>query len=95
MSKTPQQELIEKDVDDFAALAAVAKSDGGKILVQTLMTDVVGAVERLTNYKGKTLDELISICADLNANLSLVRTLTRAEKNKKLAQEALQEALQE
>jgi hypothetical protein len=95
MSKTPQQELIEKDVDDFSALAAVAKSDGGKILVQTLMTDVVGAVERLTNYKGKTLDELISICADLNANLSLVRTLTRAEKNKKLAQEALQEALQE
>ena len=95
MSKTPQQELIEKDVDDFAALAAVAKTDGGKILVQTLMADVVGAVERLTNYKGKTLDELISICADLNANLSLVRTLTRAEKNKKLAQEALEEALQE
>lgn len=86
---------IVEDVDKYQALKAVFDQEGGKILVDALIADAVLSINRLDNYADMTRDELVSLIARLSTSLDLARTLTRADKNFSLADEALEEALRE
>lgn len=95
MEQTEQNE-IQEDVSLYKSLDALAHSDGGKILIDSLGKDVVNSVDNLTaKYKEASHIELISIIAKLQSDLSLLRVLTRAEKNKEQAQEELKKLLEE
>jgi hypothetical protein len=86
----------QDDLDVYHALKTVAESDGGKILIDNLTTDVVRTIGVLEGqYKTLTHIELIAHCALLAERLSLLRTLTRAKTNledlKKLLKDTLSE----
>jgi hypothetical protein len=86
---------IQEDVKTYKSLEAVANSDGGKILIDNLKKDVVNGVESLFSlYKNGSDIEIRTTIAKLQANLSLLRSLTRSSQNKKLAQEELKKLLE-
>ena len=87
---------IVDDVEQYAAISAVGNSEGGKLIIDGLVADVISGLDSVTsNYKTATHAELMGTCAGLKANLDLLRVLTRAHKNKNLAQDALEEAIKE
>jgi hypothetical protein len=67
----------EREISDLRALATTAKDEGGKILINGAKAIIVATVDELANtYKEKTRDDLISLCARLQANLSLYQLLS-------------------
>lgn len=87
---------IAEDIDTYAALAAIANQQGGQILITTAVKDVISAVDGIAaGYEKLSHAELMGKCATLRANLAMLRTLTRADKNLDLASEALEDAVKE
>jgi len=85
------KEEVQEDLDVMKALDAVAHSEGGKLLAKSLGSDVVSTVDSLlSKYKTASHMELVTSLAKLQSDLSLLRVLTRAETNKKDAEEALE-----
>lgn len=85
-----KQDDIKQDIRKYSALEATAKSDGGKILLDSLKKDIVSAVDELgTKYKTIPHIELVSICAKLSERLTILRIFNRASKLKKMAAEEL------
>lgn len=94
--KRPEVIAIEKDLEKYIDLEKLADSAGGKIVVDNLAKDILSTAESLGNrYKTATHAELMSLCADLESKWSILRLITRAKKNKELAEVALREALAE
>lgn len=76
------------------ALNALAEQDGGKLIIDSLRSDIARFVNQLSGeYKTATHFDLVRICADLNATLSLYRALTRAGANMKEIDEMIKDAL--
>lgn len=93
---TSEIKEIKDELGTFTALEAVANSEGGKLLIATHMSDVVSIVDALgANYSTYQHTQLMAMCAEMKTKLDMVRTLTRAEKNKKFMQETLTAALQQ
>ena len=89
-------EGLAEDADKLHDLKTVFDMEGGKVLVDALISDVVNAVSKLSsNYSELTRDQLVSVAAHISVNLALARTLTRSTENLKYADEALKEALSE
>lgn len=85
---------IANDADKMHDLKAVFDMEGGKILVDALLRDVVGNVNKLSAMYGElSHSQLISLAAAISVNIELVRTLTRSTENLKNADEALKDAL--
>lgn len=96
IKENPEATLIADELDKFSAIEAVYMSNGGKILFKSLMKDSIGSIESLmSKYKTLTHIEMIAICAELKSNIDLARVLKKSEKNKKQAQEDLEQALLE
>lgn len=86
----------QDDIDTFSALKTLKDSDGGKILIDNLLKDIVNTVGVLENqYRTLSHIELIGHCAALSEKLSLMRVLTRSSKNLKDLKEMLKNSLQE
>lgn len=81
------------DADKYHALKTIFDQDGGQILVDSLIDDVVSSIERLENYAELSRDQMVSLVARMTTSLNLARALTRAEENHRLADEALKDAL--
>lgn len=91
---SPQAETIKKDLKKYAALEAVALSEGGKILVDNLVVDILAGLDRLGSmYKGSTLDQLLPVIADIDNKRDILRVIIRSKKNKQLAYDALADEL--
>lgn len=95
MGKIPKKE-IQKDLKRISALEALKNSDGGKILIESCLQDVVSSIDTLrSGYTTLSHIELISHCARLKERLDLYRALINADNNKKIIEDALKEALLE
>ena len=95
-SEKDKAESILADVENFAALEALGNSEGGKILVESLLSDALNDIESLTGgYKKLSHIELLSLCASLEKSLDTVRAIKRASKNKNMAKDALEEIIGE
>ncbi len=93
---TPELEDLSKQADTAAALESVAVSSGGKIIQASLVKDIVACVERLgAGFKTMSLAEFISTCADMKSKTDLLRTLSRAGRNKDFLRQELEDALKE
>lgn len=87
---------IVNDFDNAKALEVLAMSDGGKLLAQGLIADIVGTIDTFSlRYKEATLQEFVGWGADLNKMLTLYRSLKRAKEASKLLKEELEKALGE
>jgi hypothetical protein len=86
--------LEQLDRDKFLALDILAKTEGGKVITSSLLKDITSTIDNLASrYKDATHIELLRLCADLNAKLSLYRALTRAGKHKEMIDDIIAEAL--
>ena len=87
---------VEDDVAKYAKLESVALSEGGKLLMKGLKSDIGDSVAKLiSNYKTLPHIELIATIAHLDAKFNIFKALSRSSKNKKLAKEALEQLLTE
>ena len=87
---------MKAELDTASALEAVAISQGGIIIRDGLIRDIVGLVTTLSvKYKSATQLELVSVCADLKTKLDLLHVLSRAGKNKDFLIEQLGDALEQ
>lgn len=87
------QDMIE-DSNRLHSLKVVLDQEGGRMLVEALMEDVMGALNHVTSgYKTLNHAELMAQCATLKANLDLVSTLKRASLNEKELDEWIKEQL--
>lgn len=94
MENKPDPKEIEKDLKDIAELASIGDSKGGKILVDNIVTDVIGTVNKLSETCGTlTQQEFVAYCSLMKANLDLLRAITRAKSNKEYLEALLEEAL--
>lgn len=101
--KKKAEEAGRQDLNDsidtletVAAIAAVADQEGGKVLIKGLTEDSLNAIERLANqHTSLSHLEIIGVCASLQANLNLLRTLTRAKDTKHLLETDIKAALEE
>jgi len=91
-----QEEELLRDLGDASALASLALSDGGKLLIVTLSKEVTSAVDSISSgYKDYTHQELIAVCANLKARIDLLRALTRAESAQKMLHDVWIESFSE
>lgn len=93
--ESEQVTLLRDELDVASSLDAVSLSEGGKALIEALTKDIVTNIERLSSYKDKSHIELIALCADMSNKLTIVRSITRAKKNKEFLEGELMEALKE
>lgn len=91
-----EQKEVAEELDAASALAAVSVSEGGKLLIEALKRDAIDGIDTLTaKFKELTLSEFIAVCAELKTKLDLMRSLSRAKKNKDYLQDVLEEKLKE
>lgn len=95
-SKNESVKDIADDLDKVAALSALTDTEGGKVLVESLIKDIMSDLDRISSgYKTLTNQEFIGIGASLKTNIDMVRVLSRAKENKKFLEELLEKELQE
>ncbi len=93
-SKNPVVKDLADDRDKAAALESVALTEGGKLLIDGLVRDLMGDIENIgVHYKTLTMQEFISLGANINVALNMVRALTRAAKTKKLLSDDIERLL--
>ena len=86
---------IKEDIKKYASIDSLADSEGGKILIESLLSDISSSVDYLvSSYKECEHTKLITAIAKLEAKLDLYRVISRAKTNKELATEALKEKQQ-
>jgi len=95
-NKEEEKKEIEKDLDAVATISALSDMAGGKLLVKNLVIDIVSCVDTLcSKHKTLTMQEFISLCAEMKTKVDMTRVITRARKNKKYLETLLAEALKE
>lgn len=93
MSKTKD---IEKDLKTYKKLEALSLSEGGIVLKELCLKDIVTTIDTLAlGFKQLSHIEIIAHCARLNERLNMYRIITNSKKNAELTYEALQEAIKE
>ena len=87
-------EEIKEDLGKIKDLNILGETEGGKQLISTLMTDVVSSIDDLVSSR-ETLSHqgFIAIAWDIKTRLDVIRSITRAKKNKEFLEELLKEAL--
>lgn len=94
-SKNPEVKEIIADLDAVTKINVVAESEGGKVLVKSLISDVIRCVDTLAGgYSTLTIQQFVSLSADMKTKLDIVRVLTKSGKNKKFLEELLEEAIE-
>jgi len=87
---------MEKDLAKISAIDAVAISEGGKALVDALVKDVVNGLDTLcTRYAELSLQEFISLCADMKSKLDIARVICRSKKNKEELEQLIANTIKE
>lgn len=85
---------ILDDLDKITAISALNSMEGGKLLVENLLIDVVSSVSTLcAKHSELTMQEFVTLSVDMKTKINLAKVLTNAEKNKKYLNELLEQAL--
>lgn len=94
--RAPATELeeVSDDLGKKIALHALYQSEGGQLLVQGLIEDIISAVE-LFSQGADTLShpEMILLAAKIRERLDLVSVLTSSKANMEVYQDLLAEAI--
>ena len=69
--------MENKEIENLESIASFSKQDGALVLIEATKSVVIGTLDELANsYKDKSRDDLVSLCARLQANLNLYQLLT-------------------
>jgi len=87
---------VTKDLGDFKSMSALKDSNGGKLLIKTLLKDTRSIINELTAiYKTASHIELVALISGMEAKLSIYNGLVQSDTNKELAQEVLDQILKD
>lgn len=97
--KTNNEEKVKEikaDIKLYSELEALKNSNGGKILIKSLLKDIIAGLENICgSYKTATHIDLITRIADIDNKMTIFRSINLSTKNKTMAREALKEVIQE
>lgn len=94
MEKNIDVELIKDDLDIQSSLSALHDSAGGKILVKSLVRDIIDGINEIASKHNQlTQQEFISIGAKIKTSIDMVQVLAGAESNKQYYEVLLEEEL--
>lgn len=89
-----KEEETKAQIELYGSLEAVANSKGGKVILASLKKDIISCIDSLcSKYPTASQTELIAIVARMSERLALLRSLVRAEKNKKIYIQELDELI--
>lgn len=90
-----EKEIREDTLGKYNALQALSISEGGILIKNSIIKDLIRDIEKLSNnYSSYSLQEFISIGATLKANLTLYNSLKNAKSNAEGANEDLKRYLE-
>jgi hypothetical protein len=93
---TPDLENLGDLVDKAHALSAIINTEGGQILIDDVVSDIINSINYLTNYyKTASQVEILTTCAFMKVNLDILHKVTRANKNYAALNETLKEAIKD
>lgn len=96
--KKDQEELVKemtKELGVAVALDAYKDSEGGKILVKGLISDIIGAIESITtNTSALTINDFITLSVRIKERLDVIRALNGAKTNREILEEELKKELE-
>lgn len=94
--QTSTLKTAQKDAQTYAASAAFAKSEAGKLLIEEMSAEMADRIEVIANTYAKwSHTELIALCAALGGHLSLMKKLLQAQSNYELVKEAIDRMVKE
>lgn len=86
-----KQEEITDDIKRYKAIETMFKSNGGRIILKDIKSDVISTIDQLsTKYGELTHIEMIALCAGLNEKLTMMKLMKNTKENKAMAIEALE-----
>lgn len=86
--------MLSSRLKKVAAISALHDTEGGKLLVATLLKDIVGLVDTLAiRHRELTLQEFVAIGAEIKNKLDLVQVIAQSPANAAQAREELKELL--
>ena len=90
----PELDEMVEESDKLHAIKVVLDQEGGKMLVDSLLTDTISSIELLTReYRTLSHADLIVNIARIEVYLSFVRTLYTARDNENQLNEYIKERL--
>ena len=91
-----ESELLSERMKNFKKLSSLYNSEGGKLLVKTLLKDVVQIMERIgTNYSTMTHQQFIAAGCNLGKTLDMVQVIAHSSANIKQTEEMLENLISE
>ncbi len=95
-SKDPAVLSMSDELDTLNAIEALSLSEGGKVLTNLLIKDIISAVEALaTRHSDLTLQQFISYSSKIKEKLDLVRIIARSKDNKKFITDEINSLLEQ
>ncbi len=98
MDNEKENEIKEiiKDLKEVSAINAVCNTEGGQILIKSLVSDLISSLYTLCDsYTKLSLPEFIGIGATLKSNRDLLEVLIKSEGNKKYLDDLLAKKLKD
>lgn len=96
IKENPDLSELADELDEKKSLESVAESNGGKLLIKGLVTDIIDIIEALSGrYKEATMQEFVGWGAEISTKLEMLRALRQAKKNREFLKKELDQALSE
>lgn len=87
-------EATTDQVRMYSALEAVTRSEGGKIILEDLFTDVIGGIDTLTaTYSELSHVQIVVLISRIKERLDIIRMLTNAKSNRDILLKHLPESM--
>jgi hypothetical protein len=87
-------EELKSEIEKFDNIAHFKDSEGGKLIMKSLVRDMIdGITSMATRHSLMTLQEFISLGAELKSKIDLYDVLVNALGNKNSAQDELEKEL--
>lgn len=93
--ESAEVKAVKKDLGDYMAVEGLAQTEGGKVLVNSLVDSICSNVESILSLVKSPELELRCAVMKLASNLNMYRILKRAPENARLAKEELSKLLEE
>ena len=86
-----KNELL-KDIKTYKDIKVLSTSDGGKVILAALVTDIISAMTAMGHYKDLSHIELVALASKLTHCLSIYKVFTGAETSERALRKIFDEA---
>ncbi len=96
MNDKADKKEIRNDLRKVSAIYALSTSEGGMILLDSLLADIVSSIDTIAgSYEHMSHVQLIAASARLKERLDLFKVMKKSKANREIIEQALKNALEE